>query len=198
MTAPMTPPAHRRWIGRLIRFGLVAVAIIIVARWLSQRTSAAVKTAVRSADVRIQSEAPAAATLGPGDAQIFSRDSSVNLILQGDKILAGLSPQTVAKIRADLEKSGATDDTSGLGGSIAQFVKKTVADKIGTHVVYSLADIRDIHYENDEIVLEDLKGNRKRMFGNVKVNKHPVSESFPPEDAQRFVELVRARKKSLP
>jgi hypothetical protein len=30
------------------------------------------------------------------------------------------------------------------------------------------------------------------------VNKEPLSQSFSPEDAQRFVELVRARKRSLP
>ena len=39
---------------------------------------------------------------------------------------------------------------------------------------------------------------KTRLFNNVKVNKEPLSNSFRPEDAQRFVELVRARKRSLP
>jgi hypothetical protein len=121
----------------------------------------------------------------------------VNLILQGNNILAGLSPQKVAQIRAEIDAS-TTDDTSGLAGSIAKLVKEQVADKIGTHVVYPLEDVRDIRYENNEIVIEDLKGNRRRLFGNVKVNRHPVSESFAPADAERFVEAVRARKRSLP
>jgi len=181
---------HRRWIGRIIRIGLVGVAIAIVIGFVARR-------APRPPDIDVQWEAPSADALGPGDARIYSRDSSVNLILQGENILAGLSPKTVAKIRAEIDAS-ATDDTSGLAGSIAKMVKDQVADKIGTHVVYPLRDIRDIRYENEEIVIEDAKGNRKRLFGSVKMNKQPLSESFPPEDAKRFVELVRARKQSLP
>ncbi|MGH7677933.1 MAG: hypothetical protein ACRENU_05660 [Gemmatimonadaceae bacterium] len=187
---------HRRWIGRLVRLGLVAVAILLVARWLSQRTNSAVKTAVRASNVRIQSDAPTPASLGPGDAQIFSRDSSVNLILQGDRILAGLSPKTVAKIRADLERSASTDDTSGLGGSIASFVKKTVANNIDTHVIYPLADIRDIRYEGSEIVIYRPNGDRSRMFGGTKVNDQPLSKSFDPADAERFIAAVKARKQA--
>ena len=194
----MEPLAQRRWIGRLVRLGLVAVAILLAANWLSNRTKGVVRSATRAGSVRIQTEAPTAASLGPGDAEIFSRDSAVNLVLQGDKVLAGLSPKTVATIRAEIAASGKTDDTTGLGGSIAQFVKKTVADKIGTHVVYPVREIQDIRYENSEIVMYDLKGERTRMFGGAKVNKQPVSQAFDPADAQRFIELVKARKQSLP
>lgn len=187
----MTELAHRRWIGRLIRGGLVGVAIVVVGLWFARRTP-------RPSNLRIQSEAPAAESLAPGDVQIFSRDSSVNLILKDDNVLAGLSPRTVAKIRAELESSARTDDTTGLGGSIAQFVKKTVADKIGTHVVHPITEIRDIRYEDGEIVIEDARGNKTRLFSSVKVNKQPLSKSFLPEDAQRFVEAVRARKRAPP
>jgi hypothetical protein len=186
--------AHRRWIGGLVRAGLVVVAIIaIVAIGASL-----VRRVPKPPQVQVQTEAPAAAALEAGDAQIFSRDSAVNLILQGDKVLAGLSPKTVAKVRAELEASRKGADTSGIGGSIAEFVTKTVADKIGTHVVYPLADMRDIRYDNGEIVIVTNSGNETRLFKNVKVNKEPLSQAFPPEDAQRFVELVRARKRSLP
>ena len=183
------PPAHRRWIGGLVRAGLVVVAIVVVGAWLWRRSP-------RLPEVHIQ-DAPTAEALVPGDAQLYSRDSAVNIILQGNNILAGLSPKTVAKIRAEIASSG-TDDTTKLGGSIGQFVKKTVADKIGTHVVYSIADLRDIRYEGGEIVVVKNNGSETRLFDNVKVNKEPVSQSFPPEDAQRFIEAVRARKKALP
>ena len=134
--------AQRRWVGRFVKLGLLAITILLVVNWLSRR-------APRASEIHVQSAPPTAATLGPGDAQIFTRDSAVNLILQGDKVLAGLSPMTVAKIRTEIEQSGANDDTTALGGSIAKFVKKTVADNIGTHVVYPLAEIRDIAYEGD-------------------------------------------------
>lgn len=182
----MTELAHRRWVGRLIRVGLVVVAIAILANWFWRRAPV-------PRDLRVQSEAQTVALLGPGDVQIYSRDSSVNLILQGDNILAGLSPKTVAKVRADIEKSSAGDDTTGLGGSIAQIVKKAVAENIGTHAVYPLSDIRDIRYEGDEIVIERQGRGDTRIFDKANVNGRPLSKSFPPDEARRFVEAVRAR-----
>jgi len=183
--------AHRRWIGRLIRGGLIGVAIVIVGLWLARRVP-------KPQNIRVQSEAPTVEALAPGDMQIYSRDSSVNLILQGNNVLAGLSPKTIAKIRGELDASAKTDDTTGLGGSIAQFVKKTVADKIGTHVVYPIAEMRDIRYEGGEIVIVRTNGGETRLFNNVKVNKEPLSQAFPPDDAERFVAAVRARKSALP
>lgn len=180
--------AHRRWIARLVRLGLVAAALVIVATYLLRRVPTPIPR-----DLRIQSEAPTAAALGPGDVQIVSRDSAVSLILSGDKVLAGLSPKTIAKVRAELEASSAKDDTTGLGGSIAKMVKKTVADRIGTHVVYPLADMRDIRYDGEEIVIERKDGKSTRLFDNTKVNREPLSKAFSPEDARRFVEAVRAR-----
>jgi hypothetical protein len=183
--------AHRRWIGRAVRAGLVVVAIVMVGLWLARRVP-------RAPDIRIQSEAPTAESLAPGDAQIFSRDSAVNLVLKGDNVLAGLSPKTIARVREEMEKSARDVDTGSIGGSIAQFVTKTVADKIGTHVVYPISDMRDIRYDKGEIVIVKNNGSETRLFNNVKVNKEPLSQAFDPQDAQRFVELVRARKRSLP
>ena len=186
---------HRRWIGRLIRLGLVVVAIALVASWLSNRTSRAVKSAINNSNVRFQSDAPTAAALGAGDVQIFSQDSAVNLVLQGNRILAGLSPKTVAEVRAKLDESMAKD-TSGLGGSIAQLVKKTVSDNIDTHVVYPLADIHDLRYEDGQIVMYNHKGDKSRLFGNAKVNDKP--QQFDRAEAERFIEAVKARKQASP
>ncbi|MEX2152047.1 MAG: hypothetical protein WD825_01840 [Gemmatimonadaceae bacterium] len=183
--------AHRRLVGRVIRIGLIGVAIAIAISWIVRRAPV-------PRDLRVQSEAPTVEALGPGDLRIYSRDSSVNLILQGDNILAGLSPKTIAKVRAELEASGADDDTTGLGGSIAQMVKKTVADKIGTHVVFPLSEIREIRYDGDEIVIERHGRGDTRLFDNTKVNGQPLSKSFRREDAERFVEAVRARKNARP
>jgi hypothetical protein len=181
---------HRRWVGRLIRVGLVGIAVLLVLAWIQR------KSPVRG-DLRVQAEAPAVEALGAGDLRIFNRDSSVNLILQGANILAGLSPKTVAKVRADLEASTAKD-TSGLGGSIAQLVKNTVAGAIGTHVVYPIRDIREIEYRGGQIVVVRRDGSTAELFKNIQGdNKEELGRTFPEADARRFVEAVRARQAEL-
>jgi hypothetical protein len=195
MTAP--PPAgvnlaHRRWIGRLIRLGLVVVTFLVVAAWWGLKRSQPrddVRIERRGADIGVQRQAPSSEALGPGD---------IDLILKGDQILAGLSPQKVAEIRAQLDRKVNTGDSSGLGAMIAQTVKNTVAENIGAHAVWQVADIRDIRIENDEIVIEDWNGNKSKLFSNTKVNDEPLSRKFVRSDAERFVEAVRARMKSRP
>lgn len=180
---------HRRWIGRVIRVGLVAFGIVLVVAWLHSKRA-------RVPEVQLETQPVVAEALAPDDMRIYSRDSAVNLVLQGDRILAGLSPKKIAEIRAELTapKSG---DTSGFAGAIAAMVKEQVAEHIDTHAVYPLAEIRDIRYENGEIVIVDARGNTARLFGSVQVDKQPLSKSFDPEDARRFVEAARARKQAL-
>jgi hypothetical protein len=176
--------SSRRFIAALIRTALVLLAVALVIRHFSGRTT--------GRHVRVQAEAPPPDSLGPGDLRIYNADSTVDLILAGDKILGGLSPKTIAKIKGKLETS-ASGDTSGLGASISQIVKKSVAGAIGTHGVYSLSDIRDIRYEGDQIVFDWKDGGKHQLFGSTKVDGEKVSNSFRPEDAQRFIDAVRVR-----
>lgn len=180
--------ATRRRTYRLVRAGLIVLTIGVVAIWFLRRAP--------REEIQIQAEAPSVESLGPGDIQIYNSDSTVDLVLQGDRILAGLSPQTIAKIRAELETSIAKD-TSGVGGTIAQMVKRTVAGAIGTRVVYNLAEIRDVRYDDGELVLERERGGEAELFKNTKVDGKPLSKSFRPEDAQRFIAAVRQRKNSM-
>jgi hypothetical protein len=180
---------QRLWVGRLIKLGLVVVGVLVILAWLQR------KSPVRG-DFRIQSPPPATEALAAGDMRILNRDGSVQLILQGPNILAGLSDQTVAKVKSELERS-ATDDTAGLGGAIAQMVKSTVASNIGKQVVYPVRDIRDIRLEDGQVVIIRNDGSRSELFGNVKKDRESLSKSFDPDEAERFVEAVRARKKEL-
>jgi hypothetical protein len=182
--------AARRRTYNLVRAGLIVATIAIVAIFLMRRSP------IRTGGMRLESEAPAPVALGPGDMRILSVDSSVELVLMGDKILAGLSPQKVAKIRTDLEKSSGKD-TAGLGGSIAQIVKKTVAGAIGTHIAYPLTEIRDIRYESGRLVIESNDGRENRLFGDTKIDGKELSNAFRPEDARRFTDAVRARQAAL-
>ena len=87
--------------------------------------------------MRVRSEAAVLDTLAPGDMRIYNTDSTVDLVLKGNEILAGLSPKTIAKIQNELDTSAA-GDTSGLGASISQIVK-SVAGAIGTHAAFPLS-----------------------------------------------------------
>jgi hypothetical protein len=181
--------SSRRWIARLIRFGLVILAIAVVAAWIGHRVPK------RSRSVHVQAVVPASEALGAGDLRIYNADSSVDVVLAGDKILAGLSPKTVAKVRRELDTSSMSD--TGLGGSIASLVKKTVAGAIETHMVYRLADIRDVRYDEGRLVFEWVDGGDHNLFGDTKVDGKRQGNTFRADDAERFIEAVRARKKSL-
>jgi hypothetical protein len=182
----------RRFTAGIIRVFLVLVALAIVGFWISRRLP-------DKGHVTLQAAPPSAEQLGPGDYRLLNTDSSMDVILQGDHILVGLSPKTVARIKAsmDSEPAKGKGDSSDFGNSIAQFVKKTVADKLGTHLVYSLADLRDVRFDNGHLLFEWKKGAEHRVFENVKVNGKQESNTFPAADADAFIAAVRARKVQL-
>lgn len=178
-------PSSRRFVAGLVRLGLAVLAIALVGGYISRHLPG-------RRHMRLESEAPPPDSLGPGDLRIYNADSSVDLILQGDRIFAGLSPITVAKIRRRLE-SETSKDTSGLGGSISKVVKQSVAGAIDTHAAYRLADIEDIRYEDDKVVIDWKDGGRHELFGSMKVDGKRAANSFRREDAERFIQVVRER-----
>jgi hypothetical protein len=130
-------------------------------------------------------------TLGPGDVRITNQDSSVDLAAVGQRIVVRLSDKTMAKVHEGTDTTKLRD--SGLGGSIERMVKRTVASALGQQFEYPIADVRDARYENGAIVL-DVNGREPRLLANTKVGGKKLMESFRPEDAQRFVAAVNAKK----
>lgn len=130
-------------------------------------------------------------TLGPGDVKITNTDSSVDLAVVGQRIVVRLSDKTMEKVRRETDTSAIRD--SGFGGSIEKFVKRTVQSTLGQQFEYPLSDVRDARYENGKIVL-DVKGREPRLLANTEVGGKKLMESFRPEDAQRFVAAVNAKK----
>jgi hypothetical protein len=179
--------SSRRFVAGLLRLALVVFAIVFVSGYVRRKFSHETR------HVRVQTETVETDSLGPGDVRIFDADSAVDLTLKGDKILAGLSPKTIGQVKEEIDKS-TTGDTTGLGGSISQIVKRSVAGAIGTHAVFPLSDIKDIRYENNQIVFDWNDGGKHEMFGNASVNGRKTSKSFRREDAMRFIQAVRARK----
>jgi hypothetical protein len=129
-------------------------------------------------------------TLGPGDVKITNADSSVDMAVVGQQIVVRLSDKTMAKVREGTDTAKAD---SGFGGSIEKMVKRTVASALGQQYTYPLTDVRDARYENGRIVL-DVNGREPRMLANTQVGGKKVMESFRPDDAQRFVAAVNAKK----
>jgi hypothetical protein len=189
MTGPPTATTSRRWIGRVVSAALVVLAIAFVVNWGLARIP-------HPGRVHVQREIVPDEALGPGDLRIYNGDSSLDVVLKGDKVLAGLSPKTVARIKEEMERS-ASKDTSGLGGIIAQTVKQTVASNIGIHAVYPLAEVAAIRYRDGSLEIVKHDGGVSHLFGNTKVNKREVSKTFSEADAQRLNDAVRARKAAL-
>ena len=174
-----------------MRFGLVILAVVLVTRYVSGGRSSSRE---KHANVKVEMQAPPD-SLSPGDLRIYNTDSTVDLVLRGRDILAGLSPKMVSQINAKIDTSTAKDST-GLGAGIASIVKKSVAGAIGTHAVFPISDIRDIRYEDDQIIFDWNDGRKHMIFENTNVNGKKASRSFREEDAQRFIEAVKARKGS--
>lgn len=136
----------------------------------------------------------ASGQLAPGDVQLLNADRTVDLILRDRHILAGLSPQTVARIREKMADRGG-GDSSGLGAMIATTVRNQVADKIGTHVSYSIDDIRDIRLEGEQLVIEWKSGKEQQLFESVKIDNDRSANRFVRDEALRFIEMVKARQR---
>jgi hypothetical protein len=64
---------ERRIVSRFVRFGLVALAVVIAAGWMLRRVP-------RPDHLVVERSAPAAAQLGAGDVQIFNEDGTVDVI----------------------------------------------------------------------------------------------------------------------
>jgi hypothetical protein len=179
----------RKWAGRAMQFALVLLALALAGNWVHRHFT---RTRRNTHVSKLQTPPD---SLGAGDLRILNADSSVDLVLAGNEIWAGLSPQTVAKVRRDIDSSQVAD--TGLGGSIAQLVKKTVAGAIGTHAVFRLSDLRDVHYDNGRLVFDWKTGAPHAMFDNTTIDGKHADESFRRGDAERFIDAVHARQKEL-
>lgn len=179
--------SSRRVVAGLIRFGLVLLAIVFVSGYFIRKTVPS-----RRHTMRVETEVPPPGALAPGDMRIYNRDSSVDLILAGNNILAGLSPKTIAKVK-DAVNEKTAGETTGFGGSIAQIVKSSVASAIGTHASFPVSEISDIRYEHNTIVFDWKNGDKHELFSNTKVDGEKVSRTFEREDAERFIEAVKDR-----
>jgi hypothetical protein len=141
--------------------------------------------------VQRRSASMPADSLREGDVRIVTEDNGIDLALIGDTISSGLSPVALAKVRRETDTSQVSG--SGFGASIEKMVKGTVSSAIATRVSFPLSSVKDVRYDGGALRF-DWVGDPPKVFSSTKVNGKPILESFRPDDAQRFVEAVRARK----
>lgn len=183
--------ATRRWVGRLVRVALVLLAIVIAGSWIGHKVSR------KTHNMRVVNTVPTPDNeLAAGDMRIYNGDSTVDLILRGNQVLAGLSPKTVARVQSEMQKSS-VKDSSGFGAIISSTVKSAISSNIGMHAAYPVADIRDMRYEDGQLIIERADGSETRLFGDAKVDRRNVSKTFREDDAERFIAAVKARQAEL-
>ena len=134
--------------------------------------------------------APPAAGGVAGDVRIETDGAQLDLALTGDTISAGLAGTALAKAQHATDTAGV--HATGLGGSIERMVKSTVRSAVAHRVSFPVSDVRDVRYEDGEIRF-DWNHKPTGLFEQTKVNGKPFLASFRPEDAERFVDAVRAR-----
>lgn len=162
---------------------LVVVAALGACRRDSDRSPENVRLAGRDS----------ALSLGPGDVAIVNTDSSVEMAVVGQNIVVRLSDKTMSRIRQETDTNAVRD--SGIGGSIERLVKSTVRSALSQQVTYPISKVNDARYENGEIKLI-VDGRQPSLFTNTKVGGRRLMESFRPDDAERFVATVNARKQA--
>jgi hypothetical protein len=137
------------------------------------------------------SEPAAAAPLEAPDAlTITTNDGAIDLALANDTVAFRLSEKTMAKVRTSTDTAAVR--ASGVGGWIEKTVKSTVQSALSGAFRVPVSEIEDARYEDGRIVLE-LRGKGRFDASDIEVNDRPLLESFPPDDARRFVDAVRAR-----
>lgn len=186
---------RRRLTARFVQLVLIMLAVGISIAFVTARRGPGPDVARdRGTTIVLPPDIPAPTQLGPGDMQLLNADRTVDLILRDRTILAGLSPQTVERIRTKMRERG-PGDSSGLGGMIATTVRNQVADKIGTHISYNIDDIADIRLEGDRLVIDWNSGKQQQLFESIKIDNDRSANRFIREEALRFIEMVKARQR---
>ena len=159
---------------------LIAVVVAVLVAWLVFRA-------------RTARDEPAPDPSAPRELTIATRENEVLLSLRHDSVVMRLSDSTLARARADLDTSRAGADSGGVAARFENLVKSTVGKALEHQIAVPVEKIEEIRYENGAIVMRVEDGPRWLNFESVKVGSdRPVLESFPPDDARRFVAAVQA------
>lgn len=119
---------------------------------------------------------------------IRTTDGTMKLGVANDTVYMGLTDSVLAAARADMERD--TEETgNAFSAKIENFVKKSVSVALRSRLKYPLSDLDSTTY-SDGAIRFFYRNRRKIKFEDVSQNNHKALQSFPPDDAQRFVNTV--------
>ena len=130
--------------------------------------------------------------LGPGDVQIVSTDSAVELAIVGDTVIGGLGTKVLNKVRAETDTTAVKGN--GLGANIEKMVKQNVADALAHQMLVPISSIREVTYEHGTLHFTSTSGSNMRVFESSS-NGGRDHTTFNEADARRFIAAFDARKK---
>ena len=125
-----------------------------------------------------------------GDLRIQNTTGQLDLALTGDTISAGLAGDVLDKARHATDSASVSG--TGMGSAFERMVKSSVQNLVTSRVRFPVSAVKDVRYRDGAIEF-DWYDRPPRLLEQTKVNKKPFLESFSPEDAQRFVQAVKAR-----
>ena len=129
-----------------------------------------------------------ARVLGPGDIRIATTDSTMEVALVGDSLVAGLGLAARNKIRTATDTNAVKG--TGFGASIEKMVKSTVAGALDHEVEIPITEISRIEYEDGHLVFYDKKGTRMKVM----TSDHDGRQSrFSESDANNFIAAFKAK-----
>jgi hypothetical protein len=168
---------------------IATVSSLLTAACFGDRSSG------RTRDVRFSSR-DSTRTLGPGDVQIASIDSTIELAIIGDTVFTGLGKKVLDEVRQKTDTAAVAGN--GFAAGIEKMVKSTVANALGSQLLIPVSSIEDVRYNDGRLQMIGRDGGRMRFFENSRSNGRRVSDSFNPDDAERFIKAFRARKIATP
>lgn len=173
-------PFHRRV------FGLIALTPCILAacRHRDREDSSTV------ADARFSAR-DSTRTLSPGDVQISSTDSAVELAIVGDTIVAGLGKMVLDEVRDNTDTAEVMGN--GFAASIEKAVKSSVASAMNQQLLFPVAGVSDVQSKDGKLVFYAKGGSKLHMFERSNRGRQN-RQTFSDADAQRFIAAFRARK----
>ena len=172
---------------------LLAIAMTSVAAGCSRGADA---DARQDADRDVVAMSPASATivedsLPEGDIRIVTTNGGIDLVLLGDSISSGLSPEALRTVRRETDT--AKVDGTGFAAEMEKMVKGTVQGAVAKRVSFPLSDVREVRYDGEKLVFE-WAGEPRKLLDQTKIDGKPLLASFAPDDARRFADAVNARK----
>lgn len=123
---------------------------------------------------------------------ITTRDGNVVLALtKSNAIAMRLSDSLRQHVDAEIAKDFARDKAeSALGRWVQRTTATLVSKGMGMEFTMPVTEIEDVRYEDGEIRFE-YRSERRLKFHSFKSDGRSPMTEFAPEDAERFVEVVR-------